>query len=132
MADEAPRAINIPSGNLSNALVLLAKQSGTELMYRPDQVRDIKTHGARGNFTAHEAVLLLLKDTPLELRTEATGALLVVDPNRLEGSSARAVADPTENGSENVTKEVGKNTSQDFRVAQLDKANPGLEVGQLP
>ena len=132
IADDVPRAINIPSGNLSNALVLLAKQSGTELMYRPEQVLDIKTHGARGNLTAQQAVLLLLKDTPLELRTEATGALLVVDPNRLEGNSARTLADTTENGSENVTKEVGKNTSQDFRVAQLDKANTGPEVGQSP
>jgi iron complex outermembrane receptor protein len=130
MADEAPRAINIPSGNLSNALVLLAKQSGTELMYRPDQVRDIKTHGARGNFTAHEAVLLLLKDTPLELRTEASGALLVIDPSRLEGSSARASADATENESGDVTKEVGKNTSRDFRLAQVDKGNSGPEIAQ--
>src|SRR5580698_7503106 len=102
IADDVPRAINIPSGNLSNALVLLAKQSGTELMYRPEQVLDIKTHGARGNLTAQQAVLLLLKDTPLELRTEATGALLVVDPNRLEGNQARVPADPTEDGSGNA------------------------------
>ena len=130
IADDVPRAINIPSGNLSNALVLLAKQSGTELMYRPDQVRDVKTHGARGNFTAQQAVLLLLKDTPLELRPQPTGALLVVDPARLEGSSARASTDPTQNGSGNANKEVGKNTSQDFRVAQVDKANPGSELAQ--
>ncbi len=132
MANDAPRAINIPSGNLSNALVLLAKQSGIELMYRPDQVRDIKTHGAKGNFTAQQAVLLLLKDTPLELRTEASGALMVVDPSRLESSSARAAADPVENESGNVTQEVGKHASQDFRVAQVDQANAGPEVGQPP
>src|SRR5580698_6167440 len=121
MADEAPRAINIPSGNLSNALVLLAKQSGTELMYRPDQVRDIKTHGARGNFTAHEAVLLLLKDTPLELRTEASGALQVSDLGRQEGGWARSSAGSTEKESGDGAKEVRKNTSQDFRLAQGDK-----------
>ena len=65
MAD-APKRVDIPAGELSDALLKLSKQYGTELMYRPEQVRGIKTHGAHGKFTSEQAATLLLQGTALE------------------------------------------------------------------
>lgn len=117
IADEAKRALSIPAGDLSVALDLLAKQSGGELMYRPEQVRGFRTQGAQGDLTAREAVALLLQGTPFQVRTEASGALLVVAP-----SKAAASEQATSQGAPEQSKEgSGKKFSQDFRVAQVDQ-----------
>src|ERR1700690_3070152 len=79
MAD-APRRVDIPAGDLAAALLKLSKQYGTELVYRPEQVRGIKTRGAHGNFTSEQVATLLLRGTPLELRTDPSGAMLIAPP----------------------------------------------------
>jgi iron complex outermembrane recepter protein len=79
MADSSKR-IDIPSGDLSRALLLLSKQYGADLIYRPEQVNGIKTHGAHGELTTQQAVVELLKGTRLELRTDADGAMLITIP----------------------------------------------------
>ena len=53
MAD-APKRVDIPAGELSAALLKLSKQYGTELVYRPEQVRGLKTHGAHGKYTSEQ------------------------------------------------------------------------------
>jgi len=121
MAEDIPHALDIPAGPLANALALLARQSGAELMYRPDQVGDIQTRGAKGNLTAHDAALLLLRGTSLELRTESSGALLVLDPSKSGNDSIKAETQAARAGNGNTTKEDGKIASQDFRVAQVDQ-----------
>jgi hypothetical protein len=47
VADNTTRhAINIPAEDLGQALDQLSRQSGTDLIYRPEQVRGLKTPGA--------------------------------------------------------------------------------------
>jgi transmembrane sensor len=77
------RPISVPSGDLSSALENLVQQSGIQLLYECNLPRDIKTSGVRGNLSAQQAVAKLIQGTPLKLRTDATGAMLLAAPKHL-------------------------------------------------
>jgi iron complex outermembrane recepter protein len=126
MAD-APKRVDIPAGELSAALLKLSKQYGTELVYRPEQVRGVKTRGAHGQFTSQQAVTLLLQGTPLELHTDPSGAMLIAPPTSRGAQAAdmtpQASGAPAQDASDG-SREGKKNSSGDFRVAQLDRVTP--------
>lgn len=73
-------AIDIPAGTLAEALNSLAKQTGADLVYRPDQVAGIKTRGVKGEFTTAEAIDRLLEGTQLQVSTSSGGAYLISTP----------------------------------------------------
>lgn len=52
----AAKHVDISAGDLSQALLRLSKQYGADLVYRPEQVHGLKTHGAHGEFTTEQAV----------------------------------------------------------------------------
>jgi len=79
-ADMPQRPVDIPAGNLSTALELLSKQSGIELVFRPEQVKGLKTKGVHGTLPASEAAKRLLEGTGLELSMDSTGAMLIAAP----------------------------------------------------
>ncbi|MBL8266802.1 TonB-dependent siderophore receptor [Steroidobacter sp.] len=74
-----PQDIDIPSGTLIAALETLGKQFGVELAYRPELVKDLRTSGVRGKISAEDAVKQLLQGTPLSVRTDTTGVLVISD-----------------------------------------------------
>src|SRR5580698_8782234 len=76
-ADSAQQRIDIPAGDLSAALEYLSARSGAGLVYRPEQVKGVKTRGVRGALTPEEAVKRLLEGTGLEVSTDSTGAMLI-------------------------------------------------------
>src|ERR1700679_3066504 len=76
-ADAAQQWIDIPAGDLGAALEYLSTRSGTGLVYRPDQVKGIKTRGVHGALSPGEAVTQLLAGTGLEVSTDSTGAMLI-------------------------------------------------------
>ena len=84
----ATHTIDIPSGDLATALSTLAKQTGADLVYRPEQVAGIKTAGLKGELTTTEAINRLLKGTTLTLSTNAAGALLIAQPKPTAGLAA--------------------------------------------
>jgi outer membrane receptor protein involved in Fe transport len=86
IADGAKRALHIPSGELTTALELLARQSGSDLVYRPDQVQGFRTNGVDGELSTEEAVTRLLQGTPLRLSMDATGAMLIALPTGADSS----------------------------------------------
>jgi outer membrane receptor protein involved in Fe transport len=49
-------------------------------VYRPEQVRGLKTSGASGDLSTEEALALLLKGTPLTTATDSSGAVLIAAP----------------------------------------------------
>lgn len=104
-----PKAIDIPAGNLRDALELVARQTGVELLFDSQQLRGLRTPGLHGTLTTAQAVQELLKGTRLELSIDpGTGAMMIGEsartsaptasgsPNRREGSSMLRMA---ENGS---------------------------------
>jgi iron complex outermembrane receptor protein len=75
---ETPKQVDVPAGDLGAALQTISKQAGVELVFRPDQVRGLRTEGVSGTLSAQEAVRKLLEGTPLQLRMdEATGAMMI-------------------------------------------------------
>jgi iron complex outermembrane recepter protein len=121
IADSAvKRPINIPAQNLASALEQLSRQSGTDLVYRPEQVGQFHSGPLVGEYTAAEAVTELLIGTPLKVSEDSTGALLIATPLAAVANGGEATA----------SQEGGKSSSQDFRVAQVDKASIGSQIDQ--
>jgi len=77
---DAPRTVDIAAGDLRQALLQVSEQFGADLVYSPEQVQGIKTRGARGELTTAQAITKLLDGTPLELRTDWSGAILIAPP----------------------------------------------------
>lgn len=80
MADGVKHLVKIPAGDLTTALELLIKQSGSDIVYRPEQVRGLRTKGASGDLSTEEALVLLLQGTALASSTDPSGAVLIAAP----------------------------------------------------
>ncbi len=76
----APKPLDIPAGELVPALETLSRQAAVELVYQPEQLKAIHTRGVKGTYSATAAIRILLKGTPLELRTDPSGAMLIAPP----------------------------------------------------
>ncbi len=64
---DTPKAIDVPPGDLIQAIELLVRQSGIEVIYRPEQLKGLHTSGVHGTLTAVAAVTKLLEGTQLAL-----------------------------------------------------------------
>src|SRR5258708_5676426 len=132
--EDTLKQVDIPAGELSVALLKLSKQYGADLVYRPEQVYGLKTHGAHGSLTTEQAVTRLLQGTLLELRTDQSGAMLIAPPvsgsAQATDSAAQASTAPPQDASD-ASKEGKKSSSGDFRVAQVDqgKSSGASSVG---
>jgi len=116
---DSPRQINVPAGDLVQALESLARQADVSLVYQAQQLAGIRTRGVSGNLTAQDAVAKLLEGTKLHLRTDATsGAMLIEGPTTSgspRASLRSAITDPAQEGT--------KSSSDAFRVAQVDQGS---------
>jgi len=116
-ADDASRSIAIPAGDLQNALELLMKQTGVELVYRPEQVAGLKTRGAHGALSDEAAVAKLLEGTSLVLNKDASGAILI-------SPRTSQLIDPVPSDGGQSGKEGKIDSSNTFRLAQGTLAQP--------
>ena len=96
MAD-GPKNVEIPAGDLRPALLQWSKIFGVELIYQPSQLDHYHTAGVQGSYTPEAAVRLLLKDTPLQLRTDPSGAMMVVGPTDPRATAASALSQHGDN-----------------------------------
>src|SRR5882724_6485545 len=74
---DSPKPVNVPAGDLTAALELLEKQSGVEIVYRPELLKGLHTAGVKGTLSSEDAVTRLLKGTTLKLGSDRTGVLLI-------------------------------------------------------
>ena len=111
MADQ-PKQIDIQGGELFEALLQLSNQYGADLVYRPEQVHGLKTHGAHGNLTSEQAVTQLLEGTRLQVKTDPTGAMIITPPVT---AAAQSVAEPNKEDTQQ------KSYWDPFRVAAVDQ-----------
>ena len=127
-ADPASAAIrkptNIPAEPLDLALKTLAKERQFQVLFRAELARDVRTGGAVGEFTPEEAIKQLLSGTGLSYK--------YLDPQTITVfAQTSETANPVPSGvtphdGDELNKEAGKNSSQDFRVAQVDQGQtPG-------
>ena len=95
---------NIPSGELETALDGYMKQSGIELMYSDTAVKGIRSNGARGELSADDALVRILKGTGFVMQHRSSGAITIVRdehasvaPN-VDSMSIAAASVPTTSG----------------------------------
>src|SRR5690242_2938813 len=114
------RATNIPAQPLSVALRTLAKERGFEVLFRAELVRDMRSAGAVGEFTPEEALKQLLSGTGLTYRYLDEKTVTVLPLAALDSLSS--------NSPQEVAKEGKKNSSDEFRSAQVDQ---GASAGAI-
>jgi len=91
---------NIPAGDLKVALDTYSAQSNSEIIYKVDQVRGVRSPGVRGAMSAEAALNAVLAGTGFAARRYASGAVAIApvsaDPN---GEEAGRVDEVTVTGS---------------------------------
>jgi iron complex outermembrane receptor protein len=85
---DAPKRIDVEAGDLMTALESLSKQTAVDLVYQPDQIRPFHTAGVKGKYTSDAAIRILLKDTPLELHRDQSGAMVITPPHTASPTEA--------------------------------------------
>ena len=84
--------IDVPAGDLAAALNDLARQSGTQLVYRAEDLKGRRTAGVRGATSADQALEQLLRGSGLVARRDqVSGAVLVA---RVEPPARRPAPAP--------------------------------------
>jgi len=87
LAQAQARDINIPAGELQAALDQYAAQTGVQLLYLADDVKTLRTAGARGALTEEQALAALLQGSGLQVRRDG-GAVLVFRPRQPQAGTA--------------------------------------------
>jgi len=130
MADDL-KHFDIPAGDLTVALESLARQSGAEFVYQADQLRGLHTPGVSGTLSAEQAVTKLLQGTRLQVRMDASGAMVIALPRASASGAPKATPSRESNTSAADTappraSEPRKSFWSRFRLAEVEQ---GPSVG---
>jgi iron complex outermembrane recepter protein len=79
-AQDRSYEFSIPRQAAVSALQLLARQANTPVIFSPEQLIDVRTNEVSGRFTAEEALMVLLRGSPLCITKSTQGALIVAGP----------------------------------------------------
>ncbi|GER18000.1 hypothetical protein D3C87_638850 [compost metagenome] len=85
------REFDVKGGELRPALDAYIAQSGVQLIYKMEDVKDLSTRGIRGKVAADAALERLLDGTRLRVRRGQDGAMVLIAPAR---SPAAARSEP--------------------------------------
>ena len=91
-AQTTPR-VDVPAGDLAVALDAYARQSGTQLVYRADQLKGARSAGVQGQPASPQALDALLKGSGYRAQRDASGAVVIV-PQAATKPAAAAPASP--------------------------------------
>ena len=132
VAASVRKETHIPAEALGAALQTLAKDRNFQIVYVTEELADVRTEGAAGEFTAEEALKTLLKGTGFTYRyldeKTVTVSRITAGVADTHGSNPAPSGVAPHDGDESSRKEAGKNSSQDFRVAQVDQTSPGPQT----
>ncbi len=84
---------NIPPGSLSRTLDQFARQSGHQIVYKVDDVKNAWSTGVHGAMTAEAALRVLLLGTGFAARNDSSGAVAIVPAPAAPRPQTRPVAD---------------------------------------
>jgi hypothetical protein len=87
-------AVNVPAGDLTQALESLARQCGIDIIYPSDQLRGRTTPGISGTLEPTQAVKQLLDGTSLTLSEEGGALLITQSVSSPAAAAPRASAEP--------------------------------------
>ncbi|MBB1602021.1 STN domain-containing protein [Variovorax sp. UMC13] len=88
-----PRDFDVRSGELRPALDAYIAQSGVQLIYKVEDVKDLSTRGIKGRIAPDAALDRLLDGTRLRIRRGPDGAMVLI-----ASPAAKAVAAPAAAG----------------------------------
>ncbi len=71
------REFDVAAGDLKSALDAYIAQAGVQLLYRVDDIKGLSTKGIKGNLPPEEALAKLLEGTPIMVRRDASGAIVI-------------------------------------------------------
>lgn len=77
-AQARPMTFAIPAGSLAKALEFYSRQSGRQVVYKADDIRDVSSAGTRGVQSPEAALRALLSGTNLTIKTDSSGAVAIV------------------------------------------------------
>jgi len=116
------KSTSIPAESLDLALRTLAKDRHLQVLYRAELVQDVRTPGASGSLTSDEAFTKVLDGTGLSYKYLDAQTVTIVS-RKSAGAPDLPPTDQSQ-ATDDQSKEVGKSTSQDFRVAQVASGTP--------
>jgi len=79
---------DIPAQSLNQALLMFGRQSQQQLMYGTDIADNLRSHGLQGDYTAAEAIKILLGDAPLQAVTTSEGTISLQPKQELHNKVA--------------------------------------------
>lgn len=97
------RAFDIPAGDLKAAVDQYARETGSQVLYKLQDVQGLTTAGVRGSFDEAEALRLLLVGTPLSFKKEGASALVLFRDAASKAASETSAGADTVNTLEAVT-----------------------------
>jgi iron complex outermembrane recepter protein len=93
--------ITVPAGELRSALDTLARQSGTQLVYRSDQLKGLRTRGVQSAPTTDAALEGLLRDSGFVSRRDpSSGAVVIVKRDAPKRAPSTPAQDEPSGGAE--------------------------------
>lgn len=114
---------NIPAGSLKSALDAYAKRTGAEIIAKEDELRGVRSPGARGALSSKAALDAILSGTGFRAEHDVSGAVAIV----------KASADPKVDAADDEQIVVtgsrirgATSTSPTIRITQEDIRNSGL------
>lgn len=117
---------SIPAEGLGAALQTLANTYDFQVLYKTELVQGLKTQGAAGALTSEEALTKVLAGTGLSYKYLDANTVTVYSA---ASAAATGAIQSQSSSPDTSTKEgSGKNSSQDFRVAQVDQTPSGPQV----
>ncbi len=87
---QTPARIDIPAGDLAAALDAYVRQTGAQLVYRTDQVKGARSHGAQGEATSPQTLDTLLEGSGFQARRDTSGAVMIVPQAAAPAPTTRA------------------------------------------
>jgi outer membrane receptor protein involved in Fe transport len=127
---DMPKRIDVPAGELVTALETLSRQAAVDLVFRPDQLESFYTDGVSGTYSPQDAIRILLKGTPLQLRTDASSGAMVIAPaaaprtssiSRLRIAQADSASASQGEGGRDATGNEDEQSLQLSKVASLEE-----------
>jgi len=83
---------DIPASDLKSALDAYIKQTGQQIVYKSDDLKGKSSPGARGAMTSEQALEALLAGTGLQVRRDASGAVVVFPAEAVAGGASTKTA----------------------------------------
>jgi iron complex outermembrane receptor protein len=114
---------DIPAEGLAPALSALAKDRDFQIVYVTEEIANVRTEGAVGEFTTEEALKKLLIGTGLTYRylDDKTVTVGSAKMSRERSGSAAKITSSGSPDDANANQEGKKSSSGEFRVAQVDQ-----------